>query len=182
MSSSGTVSECLTELDKGVDTIGTSFSNTYGVRWALGAQGAELNNTNTSDWRFVKIDGIEPTLDKVARGKYKDWVELTFQTNKSHVFDTNEKALINEIIKAAGNPVVLSATNKAAKHTWGQSGFMAAPLFYNPASNGAVSLTKPVNPFSHATIESGSTEAQDVNNCRMPAVYDLGTSRGIQVK
>lgn len=175
-SSSGTLSECLSELDSGSNTVGTSFNNTYGVRWAIGVQGTEHNASRSFDYRFIKIDGVAPTLEKVARGKYKDWVELTYQFNKSHAFDTSEKAIVDELIKQAGNPIVMAATNLAAVHSWGQSGFMAVPQSFSPQATGGLAKEKPVNPFSHGTPTS------DTNNCRAPAVYSLGTTGGIQFK
>ena len=177
MTSAGAMSECLAELDAGTNTVGTSFNNTYtGVRWAIGIQGSELNATRSSAWRFVKIDGVEPTLDKVVRGKYKDWVELTYQYNKDHAFDTSEQAIVDEIIKASGNPVVMAATNLLAVHSWGKSGFLATPQSYTAQESGIVAYEKPVNPFSHGTTTAAT------NNCRMPAIYSPGVTGGIQFK
>ena len=178
MSSSGAMSECLSELNSGTDTVGTSFSNTFltGARWAIGIQGTEQNAGLTSDWRFIKIDGIEPTLDKVARGKYKDWVELTYQYNNAHAFDTSEKAIVDEFIKESGNPLVMAATNLAAVHTWGQAGFLATPQSNSATISGLVDYAKPVNPFSHGTTDAAT------NNCRIPAIYNPGTTGGIQFK
>ena len=178
MSSSGTMSECLSELNSASNTVGTSFNNTFtdGARWAIGIQGTEQNANLASDWRFIKIDGVEPTLDKVVRGQYKDWVELTYQYNNAHAFDTSEKAIIDEFIKESGNPVVMGATNLAAVHTWGQSGFLAAPQFFAAPLSGIIALDKPANPFSHGTTDAAT------NNCRMPAIYNPGTTGGIQLK
>jgi len=175
-SSSGVVSECLSELDSGSNTVGTSFNNTYGVRWAIGLQGTEHNASRSFDYRYIKVDGVEPTLDKVARGKYKDWVELTYQYNKSHVFDQSEKAVVDEVIKQSGNPIVMAATNLSAVHSWGKAGFMAVPQSFTPLKDGGISFDKPVNPFSHGTTTA------DPNACRAPAVYNPSTSGGIQFK
>jgi len=176
MSSSGTVSECMGELDSGSNTIGSAFNNTYGIRWAIGIQGMEKNASRSEDWRFVKIDGIAPTLENVAKGKYHDWAELTFQYNKTHAFDAGEKAIVDEFIKAASNPAVIVTLNATNNHSFGQSGYLASPKNYTPDTNGVFAASYPVNPYSHAT------SSQSVNNCRVPAVYDLGASRGIQLQ
>ncbi len=179
MSSAGAMSECLSELDSGTDTVGTSFDNSSrpnSTRWAIGIQGTELNASLSSDWRFIKIDGVEPTLDKVARGKYRDWVELTYQYNNTHAFDTSEKAIVEEVIKESGNPLVMAATNLAAVHLWGASGFLATPQSFPAPATGIVNATSPVNPFSHGT----TTEA--TNNCRIPTIYNPGATGGIQFK
>ncbi|MFZ4502791.1 MAG: hypothetical protein ACOYM1_02450 [Methylovulum sp.] len=175
MTSAGAMSECLAELSSGSDTVGTSFVNTYGARWAIGMQGTELNASLSSDWRFIKIDGEEPTLDKVARGKYKDWVELTYQYNKAHVFDESEQQIVDEIIKQSGNPVVLAATNAlSAVHTWGAAGYLATPQSFKANEAGLYGSGSPVNPFSHGTTTAST------NNCRLPALYD--PKGGIQLK
>lgn len=184
LSSSGTVSECLRELDAGVNNIGTTFNNTYtagGSRWAIGIQGLEKNahpTAPTEAWRFVKIDGITPTLENVAKGKYHDWAELTFQYSKTHVWDTSEDLIVKEFIKAAGNPNVIVSLNTTNVHPFGQSGYLASPKNFAPAVNGNFVATYPVNIYSHATT------ALAVNNCRVPTAYDLttNTASGVQLQ
>ena len=171
------MSECLAELDSGTNNIGTGFNNTYvGSRWAIGIQGTEQNADRAFNWRFIKVDRYEPTLAKVVSGRYKDWVELTYQYNNSHVFDNNELAIINEVIKETGNPGVLAATNTSvATHAWGKSGFLATPQLYTPPATGIFSATRPVNPYSHGTTKVNT------NNCRIPIYYKTGNaSAGIQ--
>lgn len=181
-SSAGVVSECLSELDSGTNTVGTSFDQSRypGARWAIGIQGTEHNASASFDYRYIKVDGVEPTLDQVVRGKYKDWVELTYQYNKTHVFDASEQAIVDELIKQAGNPAVMAATNLAAVHLWGQGGFLATPQFFAAPANGVIALDKPVNPFSHGTTAPGA--AGSTNNCRAPAVYNPLPTGGIQFK
>lgn len=174
-SSSGVMSECLAELDSGVDTIGTGFSNTYGFRWAIGIQGLEQNANLSSAWRFIKIDGVAPTLANINNGKYKDWVELTFQYNNTHAFDTSEKAIVDEIIKEAGNPFVLAATNLGAIQSFGRSGFLATPQSFSPTAGAGFDPTKPISPLSHGTTTAST------NNCRMPAIYNPTTTGGMQL-
>jgi hypothetical protein len=176
MGSSGQVNECMSELDAGVNTVGTAFNNTYGFRWAIGIQGTENNANLSSGYRFIKVDGVAPTLQNVVNGKYKDWVELTYQFNKTHVFDPSELNIVNEIIKQSGNPIVIGVTNNpAAAHTWGQSGFLAVPQSFAAPASGVVSLTQPVNPLSHGT----TTKAP--NACRAPAIYNPGVAGGMQL-
>lgn len=175
MSSSSGVSECLSELDAGTNTVGTSFDNTYGFRWAIGIQGAEINAQRGSPFRFIKVDGVAPTLLNVVNGKYHDWVELTFQYNKAHVFDQSEKTIVDEIIKEAGNPTVMGVTNAAALHSWGQSGFLAVPQSFAPTNNGNLLVAKPVNPLSHGTT------ADSPNACRAPDIYNPGATNGMQL-
>jgi hypothetical protein len=177
MSSAGNLSECLRELDAGVNTIGTAFNNSYaGARWAVGIQGLEKNANLAEDWRFVKIDGVAPTLENVAKGKYHDWAELTFQYSKTHVFDTSEDLIVKEFIKAASNPNVIVSLNNTNVHTFGASGFLASPKNFAPEVNGNFAASYPVNPYSHATTTAA------VNNCRIPATYNLGANGGVQLQ
>lgn len=176
-SSSGDVEECMTDLDSATGAGIGKFNNIYpDVRWTIGYQGAERNSTLSKDYRFIKVDGVEPTLNKVISGRYKDWVELTFQWNKNHSFDTSEKQIVEEIIKEAGNPVVMGVTNAAGTHSWGQSGFLAVPQSFDPQSNGRISNSRPVNPMSHGTPK------QDPNACRTPVIYNPKTATsGLQL-
>ena len=179
MSTSGGVSECLTELDTMVNSVGTAFNNTYvsgNGRWALGIHGTEKNAKQTESWRFVKINGVAPTLQHAANGTYLDWVELTFQYAKNHAFEAGEKAIVDEFIKAAGNPAVLAALNANFSHPFGAAGYLASPKNYTPDANGVVNLAGPINPYSHATT------AQGVNNCRIPTVYNLNAPAGAGVQ
>jgi len=177
MSSAGDVDECLTDLDSGTGAATGRFNNIYsGPRWAIGYHGTERNNTLARAYRFIKVDGVEPTLSQVIAGSYRDWVEMTFQWNKTHAFDTSEKQIVEEIIKQAGNPVVMGVTNAAGRHSWGQSGFMAVPQSFDPQTNGNINRSRPINPLSHGTTTQGP------DACRAPAIYDPKTATsGLQI-
>ncbi|WP_374090778.1 hypothetical protein [Methylomicrobium lacus] len=174
LASSGNVTECLDELDSGSNTVGTAFNNTYGFRWAIGIQGTDQNVDLAHAWRFIKIDGAAPTMDNVALGLYHDWAELSFQTNKTHVWDQSEDGVVNEFIRVAGSPVVMGALRATA--SFGDTGFLANPKNFAPNVNGILDHTSPVNPYSHATTGAA------VNNCRVPAVYNLSNPAGAGVQ
>lgn len=176
LSTSGGVTECLNELNAGTNTVGTSFNNTYGKRWAIGIQAVDLNANLSNGFRFVKVDGVAPTLQNVMSGKYKDWVELTFQYNTAHAFDPSEKAIVEEVIKQAANPTVMAGLNLTALHSFGQGGFLAVPQSFVAPAAGNLVLARPVNPLSHGTT------AAKTDNCRMPAIYSPGVSSGLQLK
>lgn len=175
MSTSGGVTECLNELNAGTNTVGTSFNNTYGDRWAIGIQAVDLNANLANAFRFIKVDGVTPTLQNVVNGKYRDWVELTFQYNTKHVFDLSEKLIVEEVIKQAGNPAVLAGLNLTAVNSFGQGGFLAVPQSFAAPANGKLVLSRPVNPLSH-----GTTTAK-TDNCRYPAIYSPGVTNGLQL-
>lgn len=173
--SSGNVDICLNELQDGTNA-SNSFDNTYGVRWAVGIQSMEKSTAAATKYRFVKLDGVAPTLVNVVKGKYRDWAENTFQYSNTHVFSTNStentalKALTNAVIKSAGAPEVMAALNNGFTHTFttAKGAYLAVPTNYDPQPNGAFLSTRPVNPFSHAT------NSVSVDNCRVPSIYNNG--------
>ena len=192
MSTGGSVGECLSELSNGTYNTSGQFVTTNlpsgisGSRWAIGIQGTENNSSisgTTGDYRFVKIDGFEPSLVNVANGKYKNWSELTFQYNNVHYANlgSTEKTLVDELVIQAANPTVMGFTNTAgATHSWGLSGFMAVPQAFTAGSTGAILATKPVNPLTHGS----NSPALSPSTCRTPTLYDGGASglRGLQIK
>ena len=162
-SSSGDLTDCLNDRDNG--------TGSYGVRWAVGIQSLEKNPDLGDDFRFVKVDGVAPTLQNTIEGRYKDWVELTFQYVSDRTWDAGEQTIADEVIKQAGNPVVLAALNAEFVHGFGASGFHAVPFAHSPEPNGAFNPDRPVSPYSHATT------ALPVDNCRVPVVYDGGDAQ-----
>jgi len=104
--------------------------------------------------------------------------ELTFQYSKTHVWDTSEDVIVKEFIKAAGNPNVIVSLNATNVHPFGDSGYLASPKNFAPDVNGNFVSSYPVNPYSHGTT------TQAVNNCRVPAAYDLttNTASGVQLQ
>jgi len=174
--SSGNVDVCLNELQDGTNAA-NSFDNTYGVRWAVGIQSLEKSTAAATKYRFVKVDGVAPTLVNVVKGKYRDWAENTFQYSNTHVFSSNStentalKALTNAVIKSSGAPEVMAALNNGFTHTFttAKGAYLAVPTNYAPEANGAFLSTRPVSPFSHATAAATS------NNCRVPTIYNNGS-------
>lgn len=168
LSSAGGVDECLSELNDASNTVGTAFNNSANLsRWAIGVLSLERNSDNARPWRFIKIDDVAPTLENIAEGKYLDWAELTFQFANNHVFDAGERAIVDELIRGASNPVVLNALNTTTgRFSFGLSGLLASPSNHAPDVNGLFVATRPVNPYSHS-----SGLGVSVNNCRIPAAW-----------
>lgn len=169
---SGSVGNCLDELNDGSNAA-NGFDNTYGVRWAVGIQSLEKKTAVSSNFRFVKVDGVAPTLANVVNGKYKDWAENTFQYWTDHFSDANLKKLTNAIITSAGAPEVMAALNAGFTHTFTATpgAFLAVPTSFAPEANGAFNASRPVNPYSHATA------AASTNACRAPTIYNNGDAK-----
>lgn len=175
--SSGRVSNCLDELQVG-NNANNGFNNTWGKRWAVGIHSLERSSAN---FEFVKVDGVAPTLANIAKGKYKDWAENTFQYGINHFKATNPnlaglssteiaalKLAADAVIKAAGAPQVMASLNNGFVHSFGNGSFLAVPNNFAPEADGAFNPARPVNPYSHATGESS------VNACRVPTIFNGG--------
>ncbi|MEQ1529010.1 MAG: hypothetical protein ABL925_06820 [Methylococcales bacterium] len=175
---SGSVENCLVELNDGTNAA-NGFDNQWGKRWAVGIQSLEKKTSAASGFRFVKLDGVAPTLANVMSGKYRDWAENTFQYSNSHKFSLNStenaalKKLTDAIIKSAGAPEVMAALNNGFTHTFttDKGAYLATPTNFTPEANGVFNPSRPVNVYSHAI--SGSA----VNNCRVPTVFNNGDAK-----
>jgi hypothetical protein len=180
MASSGGLAECLTELDSGTGSSGGSFDGSKydGSRWAIGYQSLDKNATRSAAYRFIKIDGVLPTLQNIANGRYHDWVEAVYVYRSNLSGDT--LTLVNEAINSFGKPSVLGFVNtSAANHSFGKSGFLAVPNAAHPAPlNGLVNAASPINPLSYAIYPGTGANASD--NCRNPLVYSTNPANNTQ--
>jgi hypothetical protein len=175
---SGSVANCLNELDDGTNAA-NGFDNQWGKRWAVGILSLERSTSASGKFRFVKIDGVAPTLANVVSGKYKDWVETTMQYWTEHQFsaDATEndalKKIADAMIKSSGSPTVIASLNAGFTHTFTSTpgAYLAVPSSFTPVANGAFLASRPVNPYSHATATA------DTNNCRVPTVYNSGDAK-----
>jgi hypothetical protein len=172
-SGSGDVEKCLADLNDGTNTATAPVVNTDGrTAWAVGVQGTEKNPTNSKNYRFIKIDGVAPTLENVWNGKYFDWAELTVQYPKTGL-SANKIALVEHIAAQAANPAAVAALNTStANHTWGQAGYLALSTNGHTMDN-VFSTGNPVLGYTHAPGTSS------LDNCRAPALNpDIAPNSG----
>lgn len=141
----------------------TTAVNTVNNRgWAIGQQSLENNATHLKHYRFIKIDGVAPTLEQAFRGKYMDWVEQTYQYRNATSAD--KKTIIIKIATDAGSPTILATEpglNPAFVHPFGQSGYLA--IGKNFAFTDTLNVAAPVMPYSHAV-------AGPLSNCQTPVI------------
>lgn len=188
---SGDVSVCFNNAENTAETIVaadqlTDPDNTYwadnwyynlylntGLQWAVGIHALEKGEITSgtaaaptgwadgANFRFVKVDGVAPSLENVKNGSYYDWVENTFQWLKSSETGapTGKKLeLIETIAKKAADETRLDDLNSGFVHPWGTGAYLSL------STNGNVfTPTNNVNPFTHAA--SGKT-----NNCAVPVL------------
>ncbi len=159
-SGSGDMSTCLNDFNNG--------TNLHTASWALGTQSTEKNADLADDYRYVKIDGITPTLENAASGKYLDWAEQTFQwRNTTSNGPTGDSLVVIETIASqASTPTTLAGLNASFNHTWGQAGYMAVSTNFAPTTTGILDLAAPVTPYTHAPKGK-------LDNCVVPVVNDV---------
>ena len=185
MASSGGQEECMDELDLDTNNSSGSFNSSIytGARWAIGYNSLDKNASRSKSYRFIKVDGVAPTIQNVANGSYHDWVESTYlyRTGAVNPLKGDMLTLVNEIINSFGKPAVVATANAKAVHSFGTSAFLSVPNAYHPANvNGSVTLSSPVNPLSYAIYPSNANPS---NNCRVPLIYSTTTNnaQGLQL-
>ena len=143
---SGGVTDCLVAAD----------TNAGGPIWAVGLQALEKSSPN---FRFVKIDGVAPTIENVANNTYKDWVETSIQWRNSGANAIDGKGniptgdalqLIKFIAANASTPTEVATLNAGLHHAFGVDGSYLAL-----ESNGFT----PSFPFDPANPVTTSTHA-----------------------
>ncbi len=171
---SGDMSLCLNDFDRGTNT--TQQNPTSVKAWAFGLQSTEKNVGLADDYRFIKIDGVAPTIQNAASGKYLDWAEQTFQWRKpAYTGPIGDKlAVIQTIASTASNPTTLGILDQSLIQSWGQGGYLAVSTNFAPPANGVLDITKPVIPYSHAA--SGK-----LDNCTVPLLNDANGYQYLQL-
>jgi len=155
-SGSGDVTVCLRDF-------ATDDPATPGVdesRWAIGVQSLEKLDEG---FRFVKVDGVAPTLQNVAENKYKDWVETTMQWRNSSDAPTGDVLnILKTIASNASTPATIASLNAGFVHGFGTGAYLALN------TNGHV----PSYPHDDANPVTTATHAPDgvPNTCNFPQV------------
>ena len=164
---SGDLSLCLDDFNNGTNNTGQNVGLVKA--WAFGLQSTEKNGNLADDYRFVKIDGVAPTIQNAASGKYLDWAEQTFQWRKqAYNGPTGDQlTVINTIASTASNPATIGTLDTHLVQTWGQGGYLAVSTNFAPIwkADGSLDITQPVIPYTHAA--SGK-----LDNCTIPLLND----------
>lgn len=140
---------------------------------AIGVQSTERNADEAFDYRFIRHNGVVPTIANAARGLYDDWVVSTVQYKFPFVDDGDRDditAILDTLIADAANPTEVAAANAGSDsgHDWGQGGSLA--LAENGCSPDATFVES--NPCTPYTRSPGGTP----NNCTGPYLLDTEVS------
>jgi hypothetical protein len=126
-------------------------------------------------WRYVKIDGVAPTLENIARGKYTLFVENTLNPpsgSSVNVLGTTQNGIFQPVLTAIRTPAFLvssntqmGATTAGKSMTGGSIGIPADAAAALAAINGDQILTGPINSqIKSASVGAGSPS----DNCLVP--------------
>lgn len=139
-------------------------------RWAIGYQSLENNaNLADGDYRFVKIDGVVPSLENFLKGDYKEFGNVTMQVRgvdtwtASNGIDGGEAAiaadLFADIVSNFANDASALGTlntNSKFQHGFGEAGWasQSAGAFIGADVNKLVAghVAKPVNPLVYKSL------------------------------
>ncbi|OAI11683.1 hypothetical protein A1359_01655 [Methylomonas lenta] len=142
------------------DVFNTTVNSSGAKAWAIGMQSTENNATHAKHYRFIKVDGVAPTLENAFRGKYMDWVEQTYQWRNA--ISQDKKTIIQKIATDAGSPSILGTVlNPGFVHAFGPAGYLAVGTKHAFTEN--LNLSAPVMPYSHAVKGS-------LSNCQVPVI------------
>ena len=164
---SGDLTACMRDLENGRASVAA------GKAWGIGIQGV---TTADPSFRFVAIDGVTPTLNNVASGKYYDWAVNSIQYLQSAdggaattALAGNKKIIVDRLIANASSPTLLnSLVNKSNANITGVTKLGALALSTKGfAPSTPFSDTNPVLPIN----TNGPDGSQAVNTCR-PATLD----------
>ncbi|AEF99357.1 hypothetical protein [Methylomonas methanica] len=142
------------------DVFNTTVNGSGAKAWAIGMQSTENNATHSKHYRFIKVDGVAPTLENAFRGKYMDWVEQTYQWRNA--ISQDKKTIIQKIAADAGSPSILGTVlNPGFVQPFGAAGYLAVGTKH--AFTDTLNLAAPVMPYSHSAKGS-------LSNCQVPVI------------
>jgi hypothetical protein len=139
-------------------------------RWAVGLLSTEnVGNNGSRKFRYVKVDGVAPTLLNAHLGRWPHVTEQSMQWRKSYdaeLGSTAEGRILSFIATNLGLPRVISALNSGFVHSWGQGGYLAPATSSFPAPKPPVTADAlRLNPVGGLSLSVGR-----LDDCHEPVV------------
>ena len=126
-SGSSDLARCLRDYNTGGNEKG---ANPFGrKRWAVGLQSLTRTDTFSRQFRYVKIDGVAPTIENMHAGRYSQWYAQSFQ-RAPVALSSEQNAVLDQIVASQNNPTTLAGFN--VTHGFGVGGWVAVPDGTNP--------------------------------------------------
>jgi hypothetical protein len=139
-------------------------------RWAIGLLSTEnVGNNGNRKFRYVKVDGVAPTLLNAYLGRWPHVTEQSMQWRRSFdasLTSTAEGRVLAFVATNLGLPKVLAALNSAFVHPWGQGGYLApAGSPFTPPKPPVTAEALRLNPVGSLTLSIGR-----LDDCHEPVV------------
>jgi hypothetical protein len=150
----GDVVSCLTQLDQ---------RNV----WAVGILTTEdVESVKDDRWRFIKMDGVAPTLLNTYSGRWPFFVEQSYQwrsERSEQPLKGQKLALMAYIGLQLSNPAIIRDLDQGFRHVWGSAGVMAL----GGAERAPPPRPSPGRPVDQAAIDDNPILAvrHESNNC-----------------
>jgi hypothetical protein len=139
-------------------------------RWAVGLLSTEnVGNNGNRKFRYVKVDGVAPTLFNAYDGRWSHVTEQSMQWRKSFdpsLTSTPEGRVLEFVATNLGLPKVIAALNSGFVHSWGQGGYLAPASSAFPSPKPPVTAeTLRLNPVGSLSMSIGR-----LDDCHEPVV------------
>jgi hypothetical protein len=174
-SSATNVEQCLDDFNDASNASGRNAGLTR--RWAIGVRSTEASASPLAvspftayNYRFVKIDGIAPTIENVHRGDYWNFASQSLQA--APTANASTLAVFDIIANNAFTVAGLKNLNNDCKHSFGRGCWLgtpkvagASPVVFDvdlPAAN-------PINNFTRAPNN------RPLNTCQPPVRSEFST-------
>jgi hypothetical protein len=150
----GDVTSCLTQIDQR-------------NAWAVGILTTEsVESVKDDRWRFIKMDGVAPTLLNTFNGRWSFFVEQSYQwrnERSEQPLQGSKLALMAQVGLQLGNPAIIRDLNRGFRHVWGSAGVMAL----DTAGMNTPPRPSPGNPIDQATLDANPILAvrHESSNC-----------------
>jgi hypothetical protein len=168
-SSATNVEQCLDDFNNGTNV---STKNAGLVkRWAIGIRSTEASSSSSTTspfwnfgYRYIKIDGVAPTIENVHRGEYWNFATQNLQAAPTANADT--LAVFDIIANNAFTVAGLKNLNNDCKHGFGRGCWLGTPK-----SAGASPQVFDVDLFAAAPVNNftRAPNGKPLNTCQ-PAV------------
>ena len=136
--------------------------------WGVGILSTEsVESLKNDSWRFIKMDGVAPTLFNTYSGRWSFFVEQSYQwrnERSGHELRGAKLALMSRIGMTLGDPAIVRILDQNFRHAWGSAGIVALS---DPGSDIPPVRATPGQSISAEAIDDLPVLAvrHDVSNC-----------------
>jgi hypothetical protein len=149
------------------------------TRWGVGFNALERGFGGSKDYlRFIKVDGVAPSLANVANNKYYDWSATSIQWRTTayagavnNVPSAGQLSLINGIRAQAVTVVDIDAANDAYTRPAGLGFTFGNLAFPNASATPAIAAAFPFNP-ENPVMTSRRLVGGAPNTCTTATIID----------